>query len=235
MLRRDFLALCGAFPVAVAGGRGARAPQGSLFRWERIRPDAWVVFNGGGNVLVIAEPGGAIVIDCKINGMGQLLKGEIASRIGTVSSVVITHHHGDHSGGYPAFAGTRAIAHSAALPRIRGRAQRLIDAARDKPQSLTDTLLDSLAKDFEVPRSDAARRAVAEDVARLASSAASADLASAAPADSIIDRSELRVGNTTLELIHVGPAQRRDPSRDCPARGGVDRCVVTMKQQVARV
>jgi glyoxylase-like metal-dependent hydrolase (beta-lactamase superfamily II) len=206
MLRRDFLTLCGGVPVAVAAFAAGREQEQSLFLWERIRSDAWVVFHGGGNVLVIAEPAGAIVIDCKINGMGQLLRAEIASRVGPIAAVVITHHHGDHSGGYPAFAGTRAVAHAAALPRIRGRAQRLVDAARDKPQALAETLLDSLAKDFEVPRGDAARRAVADDVARIAS--VSADLSSAVPGEefAFADRTELRVGNTTLELIHVGPA-----------------------------
>jgi glyoxylase-like metal-dependent hydrolase (beta-lactamase superfamily II) len=206
MFRRDFLkttsrlaATAGwlRFPIAPAA-----AADDSLFQWERIRPDAWVVFNGGGNVLVIADPGGAIIVDCKINGMGQLLRAEIESRVGPIAAIVITHHHGDHSGGYPAFTGTRAIAHAAALPRIRARAERLAGAARSTPKDLTDSLLASLAKDFDVPRSPAAERAVATDLARIVS----ADLTTGVPAEQFADRTELRVGSTTLELMHAGPA-----------------------------
>jgi glyoxylase-like metal-dependent hydrolase (beta-lactamase superfamily II) len=206
MFRRDFLkttsrlaAAAGLLRLPVAP---AAAAEDSLFRWERIRPDAWVVFNGGGNVLVIADRGGAIVVDCKINGMGQLLRAEIESRVGPVAAIVITHHHGDHSGGYPAFQGTRAIAHAAALPRIRARAGRLAGEARSTPDALTDALLASLAKDFDVPRSPAAERAVATDLTRIVS----ADVTMSVPAESFADRTELRVGSTTLELIHVGPA-----------------------------
>jgi glyoxylase-like metal-dependent hydrolase (beta-lactamase superfamily II) len=206
MFRRDFLkttsrlaATAGLlrFPLA-----SAAAESDSLFRWERIRPDAWVVFNGGGNVLVIADRAGAIIVDCKINGMGQLLRAEIESRVGPIAAIVITHHHGDHSGGYPAFTGARAIAHAAALPRIRARAERLAGTARSTPNVLADSLLDSLAKDFDVPRGPAAERAVATDLARIVS----ADPATCVPTEHFADRSELRIGNTTLELMHAGPA-----------------------------
>jgi cyclase len=208
MRRRDFLkaashlaATAGVFQVP--GVRGpAAAAEDSLFRWERIRPDAWVVFNGGGNVLVIAERVGAIVVDTKVNGMGQLLRAEIESRVGKIAAIVITHHHGDHSGGYAAFAGTRGIVQAAALPRIRARAASNAEEARTKPKVFSDELLDALAADFDVPRSPAAERAVAAEVTRLVSG----DQAASLPGEHVTERMELRIGSTSLELRHVGPA-----------------------------
>jgi cyclase len=209
MLRRDFLKTTGHLAATAGLLRfqgvqvlAAAAAEGSLFRWDRIRRDAWVVFNGGGNVLVIADRGGAIVVDCKINGMGQLLRAEIETRVGPITAIVITHHHEDHSGGYSAFAGTRAIAHAAALPRIRTRAAGLVDEARKAPRAVTDSFLDALARDFDVPRGPAAERAIEADLARIAS----ADPAASVPAEEAADRMEFRAGQTTLELRHATPA-----------------------------
>lgn len=53
-----------------------------------------------------------------------------------------------------------------------------------------------------MPRSPAAERAVAADLARIVS----VDLATCVPTGQFADRTELRVGSTTLELIHAGPA-----------------------------
>lgn len=210
IIRREFLKMAGWAPAATVLAAEVAAVEAamntpstdSLFRWERIKPDAWIVFNGGGNVLVIADRGGAIVIDSKLIGMGQLLRAEIESRVGSIAAFVITHHHEDHSGGYAAFAGTRAIAHDAALPRIRARAASLKDEARKTPRDLTDGLLDALARDFDVPRGPAAERAIAAEVTR----ALSADPAAGVPAEKASDRTEFRVGDTTLELIHVTSA-----------------------------
>lgn len=207
--RREFLKTTGHLAATAGFFRfeGAQVPApaaaaaagGSLFRWERIRSDAWVVFNGGGNVLVIADRGGAIVVDCKINGIGQLLRAEVESRVGPIAAIVVTHHHDDHSGGYSAFVGTRAIAHSAALPRIRMRTVRQVDEARKTPRELGDGLLDALARDFSVPRGPAAERAIAAELTHIAS----ADPATFVPAEYAADRMELRIGSTTLELMHT--------------------------------
>jgi glyoxylase-like metal-dependent hydrolase (beta-lactamase superfamily II) len=217
MRRRDFLQSAGHLAAAAGLLRfpNVAAAEKSLFRWDRIRPDAWVVFNGGGNVLVIAERDGAIVVDSKLNGMGQLLQAEIESRVGKIAAVVMTHHHDDHSGGYAAFTKTRGIVHAAAVPRIRESAARNADEARKKPKEFTDSLLAALASDFDVPRSAAAARAIGSEVARLVS----ADPAASVPGEHVSDRMELRVGDTTLELIHAGPAHTdndmfvRDPKR----------------------
>jgi glyoxylase-like metal-dependent hydrolase (beta-lactamase superfamily II) len=80
--------------------------------------------------------------------------------------------------------------------------QRCLGFARVPRKALTDSLLASLAKDFDVPRSPAAERAVATDMARIVS----ADLTTCVPAEQFADRTELRVGSTTLELMHAGPA-----------------------------
>ncbi|MEP6731802.1 MAG: MBL fold metallo-hydrolase [bacterium] len=189
-------------PLAVSNIPQPHVRTASFFRWERVHDDAWVVFNGGGNVLVIADPSGAIVIDSKELGMGQSLHDEIVARHGRIAAVVITHHHEDHSGGYGAFTNVRGIAHGSALPRIRAKAARVIERARREPAQLADGILKSLNSDFDVPRTTESERVVSQEIASFAAAAPDGMV----PAESLTDRSELRIGETVLELAHAGPA-----------------------------
>jgi cyclase len=203
--RRSFMlqlaAITGAALSPSLRGRGTRQAS-SPFRWRELDARTWVVERGGGNTTVLLERGGAVVIDAKVGGMGNALAREIASRFGDVQAVIATHHHGDHSGGYSAFGGARLIAHRNAGPRLQASATRMLDWAKTARTRFIDGLHDSLARDFEVQRSPATEA----DVVAFVDSLASERPPRLVPDELMNDAQELRFGETSLRIVHHGPA-----------------------------
>jgi glyoxylase-like metal-dependent hydrolase (beta-lactamase superfamily II) len=169
-----------------------------------VRPlDAttWIIERGGGNVTVLLERGGAVLIDAKVGGAATAMAREITTRFGPVQAVIATHHHGDHSAGMVAFPGARLIAHRLAVPRIQANAPRMAEWARTVRQRLIDSLLNSLAKDFEVQRNPT----VEADVAAYVDALAAAEPPRMVPDELVDDGAELRFGDSTLRVVHHGP------------------------------
>lgn len=174
----------------------------SPLRWSAIGPDAWVVQRGGGNTTVLREPGGAVVVDLKLGGVGDVLARDIRARVGAIQAVIITHHHADHSEGLSGFDVERSYIHRAGPARIRADFARTTAAARANADGLVDRIFADLARDFEYPRTPATEA----DVRRFVTWASQAGPEAQAPTDLIGDTTTLRVGRTALEVVHVGPA-----------------------------
>jgi glyoxylase-like metal-dependent hydrolase (beta-lactamase superfamily II) len=174
----------------------------SPFRWRELDARTWVVERGGGNTTVLLERGGAVVIDAKVGGVGNGLAREIAKRFGAVQAVIATHHHGDHAGGFGAFAGARLISHTKAAPRLQAMTPRMVGWAKTQRKAFVDSIFNSLAKDFDVQRTPEVEADVNAFLDALAS-----DKPPRLVADELVnDGQELRFGETTLRVLHHGAA-----------------------------
>ncbi len=104
-----------------------------MFSWAELRPGLFVSVSQrlGGNVVASKSERGGFVIDASFAGVGPALHAEATDRVGSVTHLVNTHHHGDHTGGNVAFgAGVVRIAHENAAPRIAESRDRYLDQLR---------------------------------------------------------------------------------------------------------
>ncbi|MEP7116704.1 MAG: MBL fold metallo-hydrolase [Acidobacteriota bacterium] len=202
MTRRDVFTLAA---VTWLAGRGRRlqalaAPQARL-GWHRLGADAWMVEHGGGNTTVLADRGGAIVIDTKMPGVGGVLAAEVAARVGPIDTVILTHHHGDHAGGLPAFGGRPILAQANAAARIRADVATAMAQATADPAAAARDLLTSLATDFDYPTTLESTRLIEQFVR----STAGTDPGRALPTTAVDARHTATFGTSALDLVHVGP------------------------------
>jgi cyclase len=174
----------------------------SPFHWHRLRDDAWMISGAGGNVTVLGNRLGAIVIDAKSEGFGPLLRADIEARVGPVVALIVTHHHTDHAGGaYYGFEGVRSFAHSALTPRLVARQPAIISAIKTDAAKWADDQLKSLERDFGVRPSNDVRLVVDDYVRRVRAGA----LQAWAPSRSVGDSHTVTIGGTRLEFRHIGP------------------------------
>lgn len=202
--RREFIVLS-ATAAAVRPGiwrHDERPRSAPPLTWHRLRDDAWMISGGGGNVTVLGDRRGAIVVDSKSEGFGPLLRLEIESRVGPIAALIVTHHHTDHAGGaHYGFEGVRSYAHAALAPRLASRHPAMLAAVVADPAKWTAGQFESLERDFQVSRSPDIERLVDEYVRR----AQSGRLTAWAPSASTGAYEQVTIGDTTLELRHVGP------------------------------
>jgi glyoxylase-like metal-dependent hydrolase (beta-lactamase superfamily II) len=201
--RREFLGLSAAAFAATFTQRIARVrTTADPLTWHQLRPDAWMITGAGGNVTVLGDRRGAIVIDSKTEGFGPTLRADIETRVGPIQALIVTHHHTDHSGGaYYGFENVPSFAHEALAPRLAARHAELIDSVRKDPAKWTALQFESLERDFGVTRSGDVERLLNEYVRRVRSD----ELKPWAPVSPVGHAHSVTIGGTTLEFRHVGP------------------------------
>jgi cyclase len=158
--RREFCAMLSTLAAATLIPRRtllARFQARSL-SWVELRPNAWLIGEGGGNCLLIRTPDGPILCDSKLAGVADELRDLVAEQTGSMPKLLInTHHHADHTGGnFIVGENAKIIAHRNLAPRLkdtidsriapglRRRAQQLRDAGRDEAASALEKRIEAL-------------------------------------------------------------------------------------------
>lgn len=199
--RRAFAAMALSSGAMLAAGvrplRPRRLSDG--FEWIELVPgQAWVTGNSstGGNVLVIVSKGQALIVDAKFAGISALLRAEAEERAGaSITTLINTHHHADHTGGNVAFtADARVVAHAAAALRVWRQKDNYL-------KQLTDGASDmARLAGGEVPRNVEARWQAAQ-------ARANEDAVGAFMPTQTFDRypATIRVGSLRVDIHHFGP------------------------------
>lgn len=93
-----------------AAGARAQQPPPEKLETQKLADGLWVVSGAGGNVTLMAGPGGVLLVDDKLApATGELKKAIAAVTPKPVRFVFNTHWHGDHTGGNPVFGGEGAV------------------------------------------------------------------------------------------------------------------------------
>ena len=199
--RRDFARAIALMAGAAAAPASAWAllrqeeDGGAVFDWSPIAGGAAVLCEGqGGNAVVVPSAGESMLIDCKNAGFGHALRAGAEREGAPLRFVVNTHHHADHTGGNDAFTGTLQVyAHRNAQARVLAQHQRYVQSIAALSQRIVDAA-DARAKrmiETAPPKYFTAGYGMLED-------------GDWQPTLLIDDERELRFGETTAHLRHIG-------------------------------
>ncbi len=137
---------------------GLRRGQGTYFTWHELRGGAFaaVDLDLGGNSLILHDSGHSLLIDTKFPALGAALVREGATlgdgEPAPVTTIINTHHHGDHtSGNAAAHPGTTIIAHKRASERINKQFDRYLKMTKSAPD-MVDTDRDGAEQVLEEAR-----------------------------------------------------------------------------------
>ena len=205
MDRREFSVTLGLAAAAglVAPRVSFGAQRGTVFDWQPINDSMRVAMGGGGNVLAIASGGNTLVVDSKNPGYGKVLRDEAADFGGPVSTLINTHHHGDHSGGNPAFSADLPVYGQAnGVPRTAASGEQTLAAIREDPVGR----LERLQRQFNNPQSPldaSAREAGSESMADFVAMAERIDPSAFSASETFEDGAEVRIGSVNVQLRHI--------------------------------
>jgi glyoxylase-like metal-dependent hydrolase (beta-lactamase superfamily II) len=148
----------------------------------------------GGNVMVVANGGEALISDSKNLGYGYTLRREAEAVGGApLKYAVNTHHHGDHVGGNAAFTSDLPlIGHPNAQTRLRSWAAGVVGQENA-----------GLARTIGQMREGGGDPAVIAEVERLSSELASMSAGRFVPSDAVADADEVNVGARAVQLRYV--------------------------------
>jgi len=201
LTRREFarsaalLGLAGLATGPVAWARRPRTSEG-FFDWRLVRDGAMAGFNGGGNALVLVSGGRALLVDTKNSGLGPTLRREAehAAAGATLTTVINTHHHGDHVGGNPAFTDDlEVIGHPRCAERAVDGAERTLAGASRMAGFLRQ------AEEPVAPKVIAEVEAYVDSIEEI-------EPGDFAPTIRFSDRTNhVRIGSLALDVHHVGP------------------------------
>lgn len=161
------------------------------FQVEELADGTWAIMEQGGNVLLAQTDDGPVMIDAKLAGVGRDLFDLVRKTAGKAPTTLInTHHHGDHTGGNWAFSDhAKFIAHRNLSPRLND----MMDRFRTEANRAADEDVQEAAEGDEKTRAqqtlDELKNLSVEDFA---------------PDQEFIDQLTLKIGGRTFELRHYG-------------------------------
>jgi glyoxylase-like metal-dependent hydrolase (beta-lactamase superfamily II) len=109
-------------------------PPPPQFKLEKVSEHVWCLFGQGGNVGILANDDGVVVIDDQYENIAP----GIVEQIRTISDkpirwLINTHYHGDHTGGNPVFKPlTEIVAHDTVRPRLLEYPKVVVDTFPDR-------------------------------------------------------------------------------------------------------
>ena len=183
-------------PSIASAATAGRSALADTFDLRVINDRLRAVFNYGGNAVVLTSADGkaGLLSDCKFVQVGPTLRRELAAAGLTLTYVVNTHHHLDHSGGTFAFnRDLPLIAHKNYTPRATGQVETLITNGLREAGRI-------LPEDWQL------RPEYAADLKRFQEIAPTIKPDDYRPDTEIDAAHELAIGNEeTVELRHFGP------------------------------
>ncbi len=192
--RREFTMVSAAALAGLAGlGSGRVRRADPYFTWIKdIAPGFHVATGEGGNALLVTGRDAALLVDCKNAPFGAALRREGTRLAGTLTTVVNTHHHGDHTGGNSAFSPVLPVlAQAKAGPRVLRQTERYLGQIRAAVGTLSRSENPAAAQ-------------VLQDARDLAERVDALKPADFAPNREVGEHEELDVGGRKIVLHHFG-------------------------------
>lgn len=127
---------------------GEAPPPVGVLGWKTLQKDIYAIADQtmGGNTLLVASQGKALLVDTKypylggalLNDAAGLIDADLTKSDSIELTLINTHHHGDHTGGNAIIvpSASASYAHANALPRIKDQLERYVQGAKAGPSQL---------------------------------------------------------------------------------------------------